>query len=58
MRWGMVLLSLLLGLVFAFPRVGLHDGFTRLVFDLPDGVNYTITSDANTITVRFTSLGV
>lgn len=37
----------------AFPRVGLHDGFTRLVFDLPKAATYTLSSDKETLTLRF-----
>lgn len=36
MAWMRALAFLLaLGLAWAFPRVGVHEGFTRLVFDLP-----------------------
>ena len=52
--WALVWFLLLPAL--AFPRVGLHDGFTRLVFDLPKAATYTVSSDKGTLTLRF--LGV
>ncbi len=41
MRRLFALLMLLLP-AFAGPRVGLHEGFTRLVFDLPEGTRYAL----------------
>jgi N-acetylmuramoyl-L-alanine amidase len=49
--WALVWFLLLPAL--AFPRVGLHDGFTRLVFDLPKAATYTVSSDKGTLTLRF-----
>lgn len=49
--WALVWFLLLPAL--AFPRVGLHDGFTRLVFDLPKAATYTVSSEKETLTLRF-----
>lgn len=37
----------------AFPRVGLHENFTRLVFDLPPGASYQMNTEGQTLTLRF-----
>ncbi len=36
----------------ASPRVGLHEGFTRLVFDLPLGTTYRISGQGRTFEIR------
>lgn len=39
----------------AFPRWGLHDGYTRLVFDLPLGVTFTLKQDQQTLSLQFSA---
>ncbi|MCV4614693.1 hypothetical protein OFM04_32865, partial [Escherichia coli] len=36
-----------------FPRVGLHEGFTRFVFDLPAGSTYQMNTEGQTLSLRF-----
>ncbi|MFC4453192.1 N-acetylmuramoyl-L-alanine amidase [Deinococcus sonorensis] len=47
-----VLLLLLSGLAQAAPRVGTHDGYTRLVFDLPAASSLSTTRSGSTVTVQ------
>ncbi|GAA5440654.1 N-acetylmuramoyl-L-alanine amidase [Deinococcus caeni] len=53
-RKALILLSLLGGLTHAAPRVGTHDGYTRLVFDLPgqNAVTSTAKVAAQSVTVK------
>lgn len=53
-RKALILLSLLGGLTHAAPRVGTHDGYTRLVFDLPGqgAVTSTAKVAAQSVTVK------
>lgn len=37
----------------AFPRLGLHEGFTRLVFDLNASASFQISQTSDTLTIRF-----
>ncbi len=49
--------ALFLSLAYAFPRVGVHEGFTRLVFDLPHpGVAYTLERQGEVLTLFFPGL--
>jgi len=45
-------LLLLLGIALANPRIGLHEGFTRVVLDLPEGASYRILDRGNRLIVR------
>jgi len=42
----------------AFPRLGLHEGYTRLVFDLEAKAQYQIAQSPDTLTVRFSGIKV
>lgn len=42
----------------AFPRLGLHEGYTRLVFDLEAKTQYQIAQSPDTLTLRFSNIGV
>ncbi len=42
--------------VLAFPRLGLHEGYTRLVFDLDARAQYQIAQTTDTLTIRFTGV--
>lgn len=46
-------LTVLLATALAFPRLGIHEGYTRLVFDLEKGATYQATQGDNTLTLRF-----
>ncbi len=49
----------LLALAMAFPRVGVHQGFTRLVFDLPSAqVDYRLEVQEGLLTLTFPGLSV
>lgn len=37
----------------ALPRLGLHEGFTRLVFDLPENATYAVALDKQTVVLTF-----
>ncbi|MCS7195203.1 MAG: N-acetylmuramoyl-L-alanine amidase [Meiothermus sp.] len=50
----LALLVVCFPLAMAFPRLGLHEGYTRLVFDLEKGVQYQIAQTSDTLTLRFT----
>ena len=52
MRRWLALLTLV-GLALAGPRLGLHEGFTRLVFDLPQGASYQVVDRGGEIWIRF-----
>jgi len=39
-------------------RIGAHDGYSRLVFDLPSGASGILTQDGTMLTLRFTVAGV
>lgn len=43
--------------VLAFPRLGLHEGYTRLVFDLEARTQYQIAQSPDTLTLRFSGIG-
>ena len=49
-RWLAFLLAL--GLALASPRVGLHEGFTRIVLDLPQGATYRIQERGGHLVIR------
>jgi N-acetylmuramoyl-L-alanine amidase len=49
----LALVLLLATQALAFPRVGLHENFTRLVFDLPPGASYEIHTEGQTLSLRF-----
>ena len=49
-RW--LALLLLLGLALANPRVGLHQGFTRVVLDLPEGASYRVLDRGGRLVIR------
>ncbi len=49
-RW--LALSLILGLALANPRVGLHEGFTRIVLDLPRKVSYRVLEREGRLVIR------
>lgn len=55
MRW-LAILMVFASTAMAFPRLGLHDDFTRLVFDLEKGVSYTVSESTDTFTIRFSNL--
>ena len=58
MRW-LPLSFWVLALAMAFPRVGLHQGFTRLVFDLPSAqVDYRMEERENLLTLVFPGLSL
>lgn len=44
--------------VFAFPRLGLHEGYTRLVFDLEAKTQYQVAQTPDTLTLRFSGISV
>lgn len=52
MRW-LAFLGAFLTSALAFPRLGLHEGYTRLVFDLEARTQYQITQSPDTLTIRF-----
>jgi len=49
-------LIVMLASALAFPRLGLHEGYTRLVFDLEAKANYQITQTPDTLTIRFNGI--
>jgi N-acetylmuramoyl-L-alanine amidase len=55
MRFWVVFLLLWATVAGAFPRWGLHDGYTRLVFDLPLGVTFTLNQDRQTLSLQFSA---
>jgi len=56
MRWALFLVWIW-SLSLAFPRVGVHEGFTRLVFDLPSAqVDYRMEERENLLTLIFPGL--
>jgi N-acetylmuramoyl-L-alanine amidase len=58
MRWPLWLLGIW-SLALAFPRVGVHQGFTRLVFDLPTAqVDYRLEVREGLVVLTFTGLSV
>ncbi|MER3554641.1 MAG: N-acetylmuramoyl-L-alanine amidase [Meiothermus sp.] len=46
-------LTVVLATAFAFPRLGVHEGYTRLVFDLEKDATYQATEGDGTLTLRF-----
>uniref|UniRef100_A0A7C2GFC8 N-acetylmuramoyl-L-alanine amidase n=1 Tax=Thermus islandicus TaxID=540988 RepID=A0A7C2GFC8_9DEIN len=53
----LVWLAWLWSLALAFPRVGVHEGFTRLVFDLPSAqVAYRLDQEGDLLTLVFSGL--
>jgi N-acetylmuramoyl-L-alanine amidase len=46
----------LLAPALAFPRLGLHEGFTRLVFDLTASASFQISQSPDTVTIRFSGV--
>ncbi|WP_117237385.1 N-acetylmuramoyl-L-alanine amidase [Thermus sediminis] len=58
MRW-LLCLAWVWSLALAFPRVGVHEGFTRLVFDLPSPqVDYRLEEGEGLLTLSFPGLSV
>jgi N-acetylmuramoyl-L-alanine amidase len=58
MRWALFLVWIW-SLSLAFPRVGVHEGFTRLVFDLPSAqVDYRMEERENLLTLIFPGLSL
>jgi N-acetylmuramoyl-L-alanine amidase len=58
MRWALFLVWIW-SLALAFPRVGVHEGFTRLVFDLPSAqVDYRMEERENLLTLIFPGLSL
>ncbi|GEM83414.1 N-acetylmuramoyl-L-alanine amidase family protein [Meiothermus hypogaeus] len=51
-------LIVILAPVFAFPRLGLHEGYTRLVFDLEAKAQYQVAQTPDTLTLRFSGISV
>ncbi|MCS7067362.1 MAG: N-acetylmuramoyl-L-alanine amidase [Meiothermus sp.] len=49
-------LIVILAPVLAFPRLGLHEGYTRLVFDLDRQTQYQISQAPDTLTLRFSGM--
>ncbi len=49
-------LIVILAPALAFPRLGLHEGYTRLVFDLEVKTQYQISQTPDTLTLRFSGL--
>ncbi|WP_027881977.1 N-acetylmuramoyl-L-alanine amidase family protein [Meiothermus rufus] len=49
-------LLLFLAQALAFPRLGLHEGYTRLVFDLSPSATYQIAQTPDTLTLRFSGV--
>lgn len=45
-------MSLLCSFALAAPRVGQHDGFLRVVFDLPQSATYSVQNGKGSVTVR------
>lgn len=52
----MVFLMFWVSLAGAFPRLGLHDGYTRLVFDLPLGATFTLKQDRQTLSLQISAV--
>ncbi|MDX2004982.1 MAG: N-acetylmuramoyl-L-alanine amidase [Meiothermus sp.] len=46
--------AVLLAAALAFPRIGLHEGYTRLVFDLEAQTRYATSAEGNVFTIRLT----
>ena len=58
MRWALFLVWIW-SLALAFPRVGVHEGFTRLVFDLPSAQTaYRMEERENLLTLIFSGLSL
>ncbi|WP_027875933.1 N-acetylmuramoyl-L-alanine amidase family protein [Meiothermus cerbereus] len=51
-------LGVVLASALAFPRLGLHEGYTRLVFDLEAKTQYQIAQSPDTLTIRFQGIKV
>lgn len=51
-------LMVILAPVLAFPRLGLHEGYTRLVFDLDPTALYQFSQTPDTLTIRFSGVTV
>ncbi|GEM86530.1 N-acetylmuramoyl-L-alanine amidase family protein [Meiothermus granaticius] len=49
----LALLTVLLTIALAFPRLGLHEGYTRMVFDLGPGTTYQVAQGDGTLTLKF-----
>ncbi len=45
--------QLVLATAQGFPRIGVHEGFTRFVFDLPMGTPYQVSPSEDRVVVRF-----
>lgn len=45
-------------MAWAFPRVGVHEGFTRLVFDVPTGTQFAVGQNGNTFRIGFNHLKI
>ncbi|MBF6594392.1 MAG: N-acetylmuramoyl-L-alanine amidase, partial [Thermaceae bacterium] len=49
----LAILAVLLATALAFPRLGLHEGYTRMVFDLEGNATYQLSQGDATLTIRF-----
>lgn len=49
----LALLLVFLASAMAFPRLGLHEGYTRLVFDLEAKTQYQVSQTSDTLAIRF-----
>lgn len=49
----LALLTVLAAVALAFPRLGLHEGYTRMVFDLGPGATYLVSQGDGTLTLKF-----
>jgi N-acetylmuramoyl-L-alanine amidase len=49
----LALLTVLMATALAFPRLGLHEGYTRMVFDLEPGATYQVSQEGGTLTLKF-----
>lgn len=47
------LVMVFLASALAFPRLGVHEGYTRLVFDLEPKTQYTLSQSSDTLSIRF-----
>ncbi|TBH20583.1 N-acetylmuramoyl-L-alanine amidase [Thermus thermamylovorans] len=56
MRVWLLLFAWLWSLAYALPRVGVHEGFTRLVFDLPAPVDHTLSQEGEVLVILLPGL--
>lgn len=55
---GLFVMLLVMQMAWAFPRVGVHQGFTRLVFDVPTGTQFAVGQNGNTFRIGFNGVKV